>query len=192
VKHCEAIDMDVTPTGAVFKGDRWPAEIKVERTLLDYLPGPHVTFGRGGVLRFSALNGYAVYRRLEDVVGGWTYRVVEHWTYHVVEHSLKAGAKAGPAAEPSLSRASKFYRRGQNGPRVEAFQWLPHAVPPVQLPDWFLSCDFQHVAAEGKLVLRNPARQPLVVVDGNFVLYEGGKVFPLPAKAFVEQYHEDN
>lgn len=182
MKHCEAIDVELTPTGALFKGEKWPNEITVERGLLDYLPGPHVVFGRAGVLRFSVLNGYAIYRRIEDIPGGWNY--------HLVEHQLRAAAKPGPAPEPRLQKASKVYRRGENGSTVEAFHWLPNAVPPLQLPDWFLRADFQHIAVKGQLVLRNPTGLPMTANDGDFVVRDGNKIFPLPAKAFVEQYRE--
>lgn len=182
MKHCESLDIEVTPKGAVFKGKSWPHEIKVERGLLDYLPGPHVIFGRAGILRFTCTNGYALYRRREDIPGGWTYELKE---YH-----LHAAPEPAEKTEPAPLRVAKLYRRGHNGSTVEAFQWLPNGVPPVELPEWFLRSDFQHVAVKGQLVLRNPTGLPVTTNDGDFVVRDGNKIFPLPAKAFVEQYQE--
>jgi len=178
VKHCEAIDMDITPAGAVFKGAKWPAEIKVERGLLDYLPGPQVVFGRAGVLRFSALNGYALYRRMEDTVGGWNYALVEH--------SLKAAAPAQAKAEPVMKKAGGLYEH--NGVNAAAFQWLPDAVPPVLLPEWFLRSDFEHKSEQRELLIRTPGGKPLIAHNGDWVVLEQAKIHPVPPKVFAENY----
>lgn len=187
MKHCEAIDLEVTPTGAIFRGQRWPEEITVHRDLLDYLPGPHVVFGRMGILRFTALNGYGLYRRTQDVPGGWQYALIES--------NLKAEAKEGPKLEPKFQKVGKFYDRihgpgGGMSMAAEAFQWLPHAVPPVELPEWFMHSDFQHVAAKGQLIIRSPVGLPMTANDGDFVVRERGKIFPMQPKFFTDQYQE--
>jgi hypothetical protein len=178
VKHCQEIDMDVTPAGAVFKGAKWPSDIKVERGLLDYLPGPHVTFGRAGVLRFTALNGYALYRRVEEAIGGWNYALVEK--------SLKANAPALAKAKPGVKVAGGKYRH--NGVNAVAFQWLPDAVPPVVLPDWFLNSDFEHKSEQRQLLIRKPGAAPLIAHNGDWVVLESAKIFPVPPKQFAEHY----
>lgn len=183
MKHCEAIDIDTTPTGAIFKGPRWPEEMSVDRNLLDYLPGPHVSFGRYGVLRFSALNGYAVYRRFEDIPGGWNYRLVEH------QLKAQAPAAAGPA-EPQPAKAERRYRAADTGTIVDAFQWLPHAVPPVVLPEWFMKADFEHNAA-GELTLRQPGKPAKVLpTDWLIRLGETGLIDVVKAEKFVDQWRE--
>jgi hypothetical protein len=137
--------MEITPAGAVFSSEKWPPEINVERNLLDYLPGPHISFSRFGVLSFTAINGYAVYRRFEDIPGGWNYRLVES--------DLKAQTPAAAASEPAPVKADSWYRKNADGPPLQAFQWLPHAVPPVQLPEWFMRANFEH-DDKGELIVR--------------------------------------
>lgn len=185
MKHCEEMNLEMTPQGAIFKGQRWPQEIKVERNLLDYLPGPHVVFGRAGILRFSAVNGYAIYRRAEDIPGpGWRYELTG-------EHQLKAEVPEGHKPELRPRKAEKVYRHNDSDAPVSAFQWLPDAVPSVDLPEWFLRSDFQHVAAKGQLILRDPKGQPRTVVSGDWVVHTAtGALYPMSSKTFSENYHE--
>jgi hypothetical protein len=175
MKHCEAIDIETTQTGAIFRGPRWPEEIDVDRNLLDYLPGPHVSFGRFGVLRFSAVNGYAVYRRFEDKPGGWNYRLVEQ--------QLKAQAPAA-APEPKLEKAERQFKK--DGKPVDAFQWLPHAVPPVALPEWFMRADFEH-NDKGELTLRQSG-QAMKAVPGAWIVRDGMQIAVIPPEAFARLY----
>lgn len=179
MKHCDAIDMEITPTGAIFRGSEWPAVIAVERDLLDYLPGPHVSFGRFGVLRFMALNGYGVYRRFEDRPGGWEYRLVEN--------NLKAAAPAaaGPA-EPQAKRAEAKFGRNGDARIVQAFQWLPHAVPPVTLPEWFMRSDFEH-KADGELMLRQSGML-MKAAPADWIVRDGLTISVVKADRFISDY----
>lgn len=180
MKHCPSIDIEVTSTGAIFKAKSWPAEINVERNLLDYLPGPHVSFGRFGVLRFTCVNGYAVYRRFEDVPGGWNYRLVEN--------QLKAAPVAASiTSEPQLAKAERRYKRGEV--MVDAFQWQPHAVPPMQLPEWFLRADFEHKAETGELTIRQGGAG-LKVQPGDWIVRDGNKLAVIASAKFAEQFKE--
>lgn len=179
MKDCEKIEIEVTPTGAIFRGKHWPDEINVDRNLLDYLPGPHVTFGRYGVLRFTTINGYAVYRRFEDVPGGWNYRLVEH--------QLTAAPKAQAVAEPQLVKAERRFKRGET--MVDAFQWLPHAVPPVALPEWFIRADFEHKAETGELTIRQGG-QGLKVQPSDWIVRDAHKLVVVPSVKFSEGYQE--
>jgi hypothetical protein len=182
VKYCEAIDIEVTPTGAVFRGKEWPPEIAVERNLLDYLPPQgYVQFGRMGVLRFNAVNGYAVYRRFEDIPGGWNYRLVEH---ELEVPSRLVNVKAAP--EPVPAKAESQYRKIGGGPVVNAFQWQPHAVPPVALPEWFVRADFEH-NAKGELVIRQLSG-PMNVGVGDWIVKDGDKIAHIKAAAFAKEY----
>jgi hypothetical protein len=180
MKHCESIDMEVTPTGAILRGLRWPEEISVDRNLLDYLPGPHVSFGRYGVLRFNALNGYAVYRRFEDVPGGWNYRLVEN--------QLKAEVPEAGPAEPHAPKAERRYRAVDGRAIIDAFQWLPHAVPPVMLPEWFIRSDFEHSAA-GDLTIRSGGKA-MKAQPSDWIVRKIHGPSVVPAVEFVQHYTE--
>lgn len=177
MKHCEAIDIDTAPTGAIFRGPRWPEEIEVDRNLLDYLPGPHVSFGRFGVLRFQAINGYAVYRRFEDRPGGWNYRLVEQ--------QLKAQAAERPP-EPRAKRADTSYRRHADSKVVDAFQWLPDAVPPVELPEWFMRSDFEHKAS-GELTIRQSGGA-WKAHPADWIIRDGAEIRVVTSGAFRIEY----
>lgn len=174
MNHCEAIDMDITPTGAFYKGSEWPVEITVSRDLLDYLPGPHVSFGRFGVLRFTAINGYAVYRRFEDHPGGWNYRLVESQTQRSVIAAI---------GEPAAEKAARQFKRVNDGAVVDAFQWLPDAVPPVALPEWFVGADFEH-DAKGELTIRSGG-QPMKAVPADWIYRHGREIFVAKPEAFA-------
>jgi hypothetical protein len=177
VKHCESIDLDVTPTGAIFRGPRWPEEIDVDRNLLDYLPGPHVSFGRFGILRFTALNGYAVYRRFEDKAGGWNYRLVEN--------QLKA--EAPPVApEPQAPPAARQFKRVNDGAVIEAFQWLPDAVPPAALPEWFVQSEFEYKAS-GELTIRSGGHA-VKVAPSDWIYRHGHEIFATTPDALARNF----
>jgi hypothetical protein len=179
VKHCEAIDIEVTPAGAVFRGKEWPAEINVSRDLLDFKPGEFVQFGRMGVLRFTAVNGYAVYRRFEDKPGGWNYRLVEN--------NLKAAAPVDKAASvPQPVKAERQYRKIGGHGIVNAFEWQPHAVPPVALPEWFVRADFEH-NADGDLVIRH-LHGVSKAKPADWVIRDGDHVSVVLAAAFAKHY----
>ena len=78
MRHCEAIDFEQNDDGTMsFCGPAWPAEITVGRHLVEYPQGPHIQFGRKGMLQFFAANGTASYRRHEDVLDGWIYKLVD-------------------------------------------------------------------------------------------------------------------
>jgi hypothetical protein len=178
MKHCESIDIETTPTGAIFRGRRWPEEIDVDRNLLDYLPGPHVSFGRFGILRFTALNGYAVYRRFEDKPGGWNYRLVEN--------QLKAEAPPASAPEPKLERAESWYRKNAGGPPLQAFQWLPDAVPPVALPEWFVRANFEH-NDKGELTIHQSGGK-MTAEPTDWILRSGLEISVMRPEAFAQTF----
>jgi hypothetical protein len=179
MKHCESIDIETTPTGAIFRGKQWPEEIDVDRNLLDYLPGPHVSFGRYGILRFTVLNGYAVYRRFEDKPGGWNYRLVEN--------QLRAEAPAASAAEPQLARAASRYRHVESGKIVDAFQWLPHAMPPVELPDWFMRENFKH-NDKGELTIAQSGGSVTALPGHWLLLHDGIHLGIRKPETFAHEY----
>jgi len=177
VKHCESIDIETTPAGAIFRGSRWPEEIDVDRNLLDYLPGPHVVFGRMGILRFQALNGYAVYRRLEDRPGGWNYRLMEN--------QLMAEAPVS-APEPALAKADQKYFAKTYIATVHAFQWLPHAVPPVALPEWFMRADFEH-NGKGELTIRQSGAL-MKAEPADWIYLRDAEIFVLKPDVFALEF----
>lgn len=72
MKYCEAIEIE----GDRLLNKEWPMTITVHQGLLDY-PPTCARFGRRGVLRFEARNGYAVYQRADEHYDGWTYRLIE-------------------------------------------------------------------------------------------------------------------
>jgi hypothetical protein len=177
MKHCEAIAIELTPAGAMFQGQAWPEEIEVDRSLLEYPQGPHVQFGRRGSLQFVTANGFAAYRRTADVAGGWRY---------VRTASELQGAGSPPVtsktAEPAPPVVSKRYRHQTTNVEVEAFQWLPHAVPPAELPGWFLRADFEH-NKDGVLTVRN--RNGVAKAEpSDWVIKMGDKLVTMKSAAF--------
>lgn len=155
MKYCAAIALEpflgkdgMGQQPYVFAGEAWPAEIEVQRELVEYPQGPHVQFGRYGSLFFRCVNGEATYRRFEDRAGGWLYKLVDC--------KLTGGKRETTPAGATAPKVVSVYRH-HGGGEFEAFQWLPHAVPPAQLPDWFVRSDFEQ-NKEGVLTLRGAGR----------------------------------
>jgi hypothetical protein len=176
MNDCESITIEITPAGPVFRGAEWPLEIEVDRSLLEYPQGPHVQFGRRGSLQFFAVNGSAAYRRTADVAGGWRYVRTDS----KLEGARPAAATAKPGAPHSPVAAKQF--KDKSGAVVEAFQWLPHAVPPVALPDWFMRADFEH-NKDGNLILRT--RNGIAKAEpSDWVVRAGDKIVTVKSAAF--------
>jgi hypothetical protein len=168
VKYVPAIDIELTPAGPVYKGSSWPDEIVVERGLVDYPQGPHAQFGRKGALAFICINGNATYRRFEDRHDGWLCKLVDS---RLVGAAPLAAAATHPA-EPRPAAAVERYQL--NGKTVEAFQWLPHAVPPVDLPAWFIKSDFKQ-NKDGQLVIRQPSG-PVRARPSDWIVLRDGRL----------------
>jgi hypothetical protein len=186
MKHCDAIQLELAAEGPTFMGAQWPAEITVKRELVEYPQGPHVQFGRRGTLSFLAVNGQAVYRRFEDAIGGWVYKLVDS--------NLKGAVAPAPVAakqaEP-MAKAGATYRQKGTPFIVEAFQWLPHAVPPVTLPDWFVRADFEQ-KADGALTIRRIGAPPLQVQVADWIVKpvvpSGGVIGGFKPARFVDDF----
>jgi len=147
LKHCESIDIETTPAGAIFRGSRWPEEIDVDRNLLDYLPGPHVVSPHGhpafpGAQRLCRLS------EIRDRPGGWNYRLMEN--------QLMAEAPVS-APEPALAKADQKYFAKRTLRQFTRSNGCPTPVPPVALPEWFMRADFEH-NGKGELTIRSQAR----------------------------------
>lgn len=184
MKFCEALTFEPTPAGVLFQGSEWPAEIIVERGLLEYPQGPHVQFGRRGSLAFIARNGSASYRRVEDVVGGWRYVRTD-----ATLQGTMPPAATRPAPAPMPVAARQFHNI-KTGSKIEAFQWLPHAVPPVALPDWFVRADFEQ-NKEGILTIRS--RTTVVRCEpSDWVIRLEGQIGRITAAAFPTSYEVDD
>lgn len=179
MKFCEELTFEQTLNGVIFTGTEWPAEIIVERGLVEYPQGPHVMLGRRGSLAFIACNGQAAYRRVEDVPGGWRYVRTES-----VLNGARPFAPEKPKAAPVI--ATKRYRQIKTNAEVEAFQWLPHAVPPVQLPDWFIRADFEQ-NKDGILTIRSRSGG-VRCEPSDWLLFVDGKIERMGAAAFATDY----
>lgn len=176
MNHCAAIAIEITPAGPVFRGSEWPAEIDVDRSLLEYPQGPHVQFGRRGSLQFVTVNGSAAYRRTADIAGGWRYVRTD-----AKLDSVAPNASVAAKALPTPPVAAKQYK-DKSGSVVEAFQWLPHAVPPVALPDWFMRADFEH-NKDGVLTIRH--RNGSAKADpSDWIVRAGDKILTVKAATF--------
>lgn len=184
MKFCEAITFESTPAGVIFTGKEWPAEIVVERGLIEYPQGPHVQFGRRGSLQFAALNGAASYRRTEDVMNGWRY---------VRTDAVLKGAAPTAAQKPAASSQpveAWRYRNRKTGAKVEAFQWLPYAVPALPIPQWLMRADFEQ-NKDGILLIRSRGAAPIRVEPSDWLIYAGGKIARAGAAAFAADYDAD-
>jgi hypothetical protein len=181
LKHCEAIAIEVTPAGAIFQGQAWPEEIDVDRGLLEFPQGQHVQFGRRGSLQFNTRNGFAAYRRSADIAGGWRYVRTDHR----LDGAAAVAAKER-TAEPAPPVAAKRYKHNRTAAVVEAFQWLPHAVPPMALPEWFMQADFEH-NRDGMLTVRN--RSGVAKAEpSDWVILSDAKIVTAKSKLFGQDF----
>lgn len=184
MKFCEAITFEPTQGGVIFTGKEWPAEIVVERGLIEYPQGPHVQFGRRGSLQFAALNGAASYRRTEDAIGGWRYVRTD-----AVLKGVAPVAAQKAAASPQPVEAW-HYRNRKTGAKVEAFQWLPYAVPALPIPQWLIRADFEQ-NKDGILLIRSRGAAPIRVEPSDWLIHEGGKIARAGAAGFASDYESD-
>lgn len=184
MKFCEAITFEPTTGGVIFTGKEWPAEIVVERGLLEYPQGPHIQFGRRGSLQFTVLNGSAAYRRTEDAIGGWRYVRTDA--------VLKGVAPTVAQMHVAISQSIEMwrYRNRKTGAKVEAFQWLPYAVPALPIPQWLMRADFEQ-NKDGVLLIRSRAAAPIRVEPSDWLIHEGGKIARMSAAAFAPDYESD-
>lgn len=181
MKHCESVPIDLIDGRAVYKGREWPAEIDVMRELLEYPQGQHVQFGRRGALQFFCVNGHAAYRRMADIMGGWRYVKTDSKL-----DGANATGSAGVRPADLALRAVMHVFRDRLGRSVEAFQWLPHAVPPVALPDWFLRADFEQ-NKDGILTIRTLGGVAKAE-PSNWIMMRDGKISVAPAKQFAVDF----
>jgi len=134
VKHCESIDIETTPAGAIFRGFRWPKKSTstaiswiICRTACRIRPHGHPAFpGAQRLCRLSEIRGTG---RVDGITG-------------LMENQLMAEAPVS-APEPALAKADQKYFAKTYIATVHAFQWLPHAVPPVALPEWFMRAELR-------------------------------------------------
>lgn len=185
MKFCDDINIKVIEGRPIFKGAEWPAEIVVDRNLLDFPQGAHVQFGRRGSLQFLCVNGQASYRRTEDAVSvsgcGWRY---------VRTDSRLSGGGAPPSAPAKVATptppAAVRMLRDKAGKPVEAFQWLPHAVPPVTLPEWFMRADFEH-NKDGALTIRTLSGVAKAE-PSDWIMSKEGKISVASAAQFAREF----
>ena len=207
MKFCNAIDIEVTPAGAVYKGARWPAEIAVERGLLEFAPGPHAQFGRRGALAFNCVNGAAVYRRFEERAFGWLYKLVQadlQGAARQLEDIRNAATtptetpqtrpreeSAQAAAPPSVGGRYRYkFRRDLE---VEAFQWLPHVMPARDLPQWFMRARWRLKNKEGELIIQQRSGGKTVATQlhaepSDWIVLKGDTIAVCKAKNFSRVY----
>lgn len=184
MKFCESLPIEIIDNRAVLKATEWPAEIVVDRGLFDFPQGPHVHFGRRGSLQFLCYNGTAAYRRVEDCIhpGG------VGWRYVKTDSRLDGAGVASSAnkpAEPSPRAVTKSYQH-VGGRKVEAFQWLPHAVPPVALPDWFVRSDFEQ-NKDGMLTIRQSGG-PAKAEPSDWIVRNDNRLMVIKAALFAREF----
>ena len=180
MKHCELIELEGVGGAYVFRGNEWPDEIVVNRSLLEYPQGPHIQFGRRGTLQFFCVNGQATYRRFGEIIDGWVYKLVDG----KLPAAPKKVVPIKPAPQDAEPAAARYCKA--NGKEVEAFQWLPHESPPRALPDWFMRMDFEQ-NKDGILLIRLPSG-PVRAVPGNWLVRDGEKLSSHLPASFADEY----